>query len=66
MTEATKAATQKAGRDALIPAATILMLRDGPGGLEVFMVVRHHQIDFACAGGCRARRARPVRRGGGD
>lgn len=29
------------------PAATILMLRDGPGGLEVFMVVRHHQIDFA-------------------
>ncbi len=31
----------------LIPAATILMLRDGPTGLEVFMVVRHHQIDFA-------------------
>ena len=31
----------------LIPAATILMLRDGPAGLEVFMVVRHHQIDFA-------------------
>jgi len=31
----------------LIPAATILMLRDGPSGLEVFMVVRHHQIDFA-------------------
>lgn len=30
-----------------VPAATILMLRDGPGGLEVFMVVRHHQIDFA-------------------
>ena len=29
------------------PAATILMLRDGPEGLEVFMVVRHHQIDFA-------------------
>jgi 8-oxo-dGTP pyrophosphatase MutT (NUDIX family) len=23
------------------------MLRDGPDGLEVFMVVRHHQIDFA-------------------
>jgi len=23
------------------------MLRDGPNGLEVFMVVRHHQIDFA-------------------
>lgn len=31
----------------LIPAATILMLRDGPTGLEVFMVVRNHQIDFA-------------------
>jgi 8-oxo-dGTP pyrophosphatase MutT (NUDIX family) len=30
-----------------LPSATILMLRDGPDGLEVFMVVRHHQIDFA-------------------
>jgi 8-oxo-dGTP pyrophosphatase MutT (NUDIX family) len=30
-----------------IPSATLLMLRDGPDGLEVFMVVRHHQIDFA-------------------
>lgn len=30
-----------------VPAATILMLRDGAAGLEVFMVVRHHQIDFA-------------------
>lgn len=30
-----------------IPSATILMLRDGDHGLEVFMVVRHHQIDFA-------------------
>lgn len=29
------------------PAATILLLRDGPAGLEVFMVVRHHEIDFA-------------------
>ncbi len=29
------------------PAATILLLRDGPAGLEVFMVVRHHAIDFA-------------------
>jgi 8-oxo-dGTP pyrophosphatase MutT (NUDIX family) len=28
-------------------AATILLLRDGPTGLEVFMVVRHHEIDFA-------------------
>jgi 8-oxo-dGTP pyrophosphatase MutT (NUDIX family) len=30
-----------------VPAATIMLLRDGPQGLEVFMVVRHHQIDFA-------------------
>ncbi len=31
----------------LIDAATVLLLRDTPGGPEVFMVVRHHQIDFA-------------------
>ncbi|MCE9649536.1 MAG: NUDIX hydrolase [Parvibaculum sp.] len=30
---------------ALIPAATIMLVRDGKQGLEVFMVVRHHQID---------------------
>lgn len=30
-----------------VPAATILMLRDSPTGLETFMVVRHHEIDFA-------------------
>ena len=30
-----------------VPSATILMLRDTEDGLEVFMVVRHHQIDFA-------------------
>ena len=29
------------------PAATILLLRDGPEGVEVFMVVRHQAIDFA-------------------
>jgi 8-oxo-dGTP pyrophosphatase MutT (NUDIX family) len=29
------------------PAATIMLLRDGPEGIEVFMVVRHHAIDFA-------------------
>ena len=29
------------------PAATVLMLRDGPSGMEVFMVKRHHKIDFA-------------------
>ncbi len=31
-----------------VPAATIMMLRPGAdGGIETFMVVRHHQIDFA-------------------
>jgi 8-oxo-dGTP pyrophosphatase MutT (NUDIX family) len=30
-----------------LPSATILMLRDSPAGIEVFMVKRHHQIDFA-------------------
>jgi 8-oxo-dGTP pyrophosphatase MutT (NUDIX family) len=30
-----------------VPAATILLIRDGAKGLEVFMVKRHHQIDFA-------------------
>lgn len=29
------------------PAATIMLLRDGPDGIEVFMVVRHQAIDFA-------------------
>jgi 8-oxo-dGTP pyrophosphatase MutT (NUDIX family) len=29
------------------PAATVVILRDGDDGLEVFMVVRHHEIDFA-------------------
>lgn len=29
------------------PSATVLLLRGGNKGLEVFMVVRHHQIDFA-------------------
>lgn len=31
----------------LIPAATILLCNDRPEGIEIFMVVRHHQIDFA-------------------
>ena len=31
----------------LVPAATVLIVRDTDAGLEVFMVVRHHQIDFA-------------------
>jgi 8-oxo-dGTP pyrophosphatase MutT (NUDIX family) len=29
------------------PAATVVILRDGTDGIEVFMVVRHHAIDFA-------------------
>jgi 8-oxo-dGTP pyrophosphatase MutT (NUDIX family) len=29
------------------PAATVLLLRDGAPALEVFMVRRHHEIDFA-------------------
>ena len=29
------------------PAATVVILRDGGAGIEVFMVVRHHEIDFA-------------------
>jgi 8-oxo-dGTP pyrophosphatase MutT (NUDIX family) len=29
------------------PASTVLMVRDGVQGLEVFMVVRHRKIDFA-------------------
>jgi 8-oxo-dGTP pyrophosphatase MutT (NUDIX family) len=32
---------------AAAPAATVLLLRDGAQGLEVLMVVRHHEIDFA-------------------
>ncbi len=28
-------------------AATVMLLRDAPEGMEVFMVVRHHEIDFA-------------------
>ncbi len=30
-----------------LPAATVLIVRDGENGLELFMVRRHHQIDFA-------------------
>ncbi|MCP1335305.1 NUDIX hydrolase [Futiania mangrovi] len=29
------------------PASSILLVRDGDNGFEVFMVRRHHQIDFA-------------------
>jgi 8-oxo-dGTP pyrophosphatase MutT (NUDIX family) len=29
------------------PSATAIILRDGGNGIETFMVVRHHEIDFA-------------------
>ena len=29
------------------PASTVVILRDGAAGIEAFMVVRHHAIDFA-------------------
>lgn len=32
---------------ALLPSSTLLLVRDGATGLEVFMVKRHHAIDFA-------------------
>lgn len=32
---------------AMIPAATVLLVRKADPQLQVFMVVRHHQIDFA-------------------
>ncbi len=40
---------QKNNPPAPVPASTILLVRKSPsdGQLEVFMVVRHHQIDFA-------------------
>jgi len=30
-----------------LPAATVVILRDGRHGVEVFMVVRHREVDFA-------------------
>jgi 8-oxo-dGTP pyrophosphatase MutT (NUDIX family) len=30
-----------------VPAATLLLLRDRPGGIEVLMMVRHDTVDFA-------------------
>jgi len=30
-----------------VASATVLLVRDGASGLEVFMVERHHQVDFA-------------------
>lgn len=34
-------------KSALLPSSTVLLIRDGDTGLEVFMVKRHHAIDFA-------------------
>lgn len=34
-------------KPALLPSSTVLMIRDGNAGLEVFMVKRNHAIDFA-------------------
>ncbi len=34
-------------RGAARPASTVLLVREGGSGLEVFMVVRHHKIEFA-------------------
>lgn len=35
------------GEAVALPAATILLVRDAGDGIEVFMVKRHHQIEFA-------------------
>jgi len=32
-----------------LPSSTTLMIRDGAAGLEVFMVMRHRQVDFAAS-----------------
>jgi len=40
-------AINKNDENKIIPSSTVLIIRDGVSGLEVFMVVRHHQIDFA-------------------
>lgn len=44
MSQSSTAQNSNSGR--LIPAATVLLLRQGAQGMEVFMVARHHQIDF--------------------
>jgi 8-oxo-dGTP pyrophosphatase MutT (NUDIX family) len=43
----TKTGSPAAKPAATLPSSTLLLLRDGLAGLEVFMVKRHHQIDFA-------------------
>ncbi|MBR1223156.1 NUDIX hydrolase [Bradyrhizobium sp. U87765 SZCCT0131] len=41
------AAAAKAGVSPARLASTMLLLREGAAGMEIFMVVRHHEIDFA-------------------
>jgi len=41
------AAAAKAGVAPARLASTMLLLREGAAGMEIFMVVRHHEIDFA-------------------
>jgi 8-oxo-dGTP pyrophosphatase MutT (NUDIX family) len=52
------------------PASTVLLLRDGARGLEVFMVVRHREIEFASGAlvfpGGRVEPADAVMAGGDD
>ena len=47
MSKTSPKTSPKTASKKLIPAATVLLIRDGAQGLEVFMVERHHQIDFA-------------------
>ena len=50
-------------------AATLMLARDSAGGLELFMVARHHQIEFAAAATevarhqLESRREQPTQRG---
>lgn len=39
--------TQRDSISTPLPAATVLLLRDRADGMEVFMIVRHHDSDFA-------------------
>lgn len=46
-TSALLKAAESGGPSTFRKAATVVLLRDAPEGAEIFMVVRHHQIDFA-------------------
>ena len=47
MADAPSVPARPAGPVPARPAATVLLVRDGAAGLEVFMVVRHREIAFA-------------------